>query len=111
MKYLERLLVGAFVVGWLASTTSQAAASFTAIDVPGAPETVPFAINGRGQIVGFYGTADSRHGLLLDVVVSSALAVVTLRFGGAAFAQSEDPLSLILAALGLIKQQTGAGQC
>ena len=57
MRYGKWFLLGMFLVGVLAATTSPAHAStFSSIDVPGAFATAAHGINDRGQIVGEYVT-------------------------------------------------------
>ena len=68
MRYRKCFLAGVLVAGVLASTTSPVlAATFTAINVPGATSTQAFGINERSQIVGFYfDGVGELHGFLLD---------------------------------------------
>ena len=69
MRYGKWFLLGMFLVGVLAATTSPAHAStFSSIDVPGAFATAAHGINDRGQIVGEYVTITGgpNHGFVLD---------------------------------------------
>ena len=69
MRYGKWFLLGMFLVGVLAATTSPAHAStFSSIDVPGAFATAAHGINDRGQIVGEYVTitGGANHDFVLD---------------------------------------------
>src|SRR5256886_13193716 len=74
MRY-RRLVALVVLTNCTLPSTSPAAAIFTTIDVPGAPCTLPFAINNGGQIVGYYAETCTAvgpypngpvHGFLLD---------------------------------------------
>ena len=51
------LLLSAVTLTLLALGSPAFAYTFTTLDIPGATGTIAYGINGRGQIVGYYGDA------------------------------------------------------
>jgi uncharacterized membrane protein len=59
--------------------------TFTTIDVPGARSTIPYGINDRGQIVGWFDAAPRTDGFVTDgatlTIISVPGAAATQAFG------------------------------
>src|SRR4051794_23185747 len=63
-KYCRNLSIVCFAIAACAANAPAAAATYTAIDVPGGGNTYATAVNNQGIVTGGYGAVDHRHGFV-----------------------------------------------